>query len=99
MKRRKSESLAPDKAPEKRKRNITKKKSDFSDLPELSDEQLNIMSRVGRPPFGESARRLIAIRIDQKVLNSIRKIAEQSGQGYQTLINEILAQYVNRRSA
>ena len=37
-------------------------------FPEASDEQLRAMRRVGRPPLGEEARRLIAIRLDPEVL-------------------------------
>ena len=57
------------------------------------------MKRVGRPPLGTDARQLIAIRIDPEVLEKIRKAASKVGKGYQTLINEILAKYANKKSA
>src|SRR5438552_19010930 len=43
---------------------------DFSDIPEASPAQLRAMRRVGRPPLGVAARRLIAIRIDPQVLGA-----------------------------
>jgi uncharacterized protein (DUF4415 family) len=98
MPRRKLESLAQDKQAAKSAERISsKRKIDFSDIPELSNTQLNRMRRVGRPPLGHDARQLIAIRIDPNVLKKIRKAALRAGKGYQTLINEILAKYTEKR--
>jgi uncharacterized protein (DUF4415 family) len=72
---------------------------DFSDIPEASDEQLRAMRRVGRPPVGGGARRLIAIRVDPDVLERFRKEARRRKIGYQTLINEVLAQHVGKNVA
>ncbi len=73
---------------------------DFSDIPEASPEQLRAMRRVGRPPLGAAARRLIAIRIDPHVLGAVRREAKRRGLGYQSLINDLLAKHVARmRSA
>ena len=73
---------------------------DFSDIPEASSVQLGVMRRVGRPPLGSAARRLIAIRIDPLVLAAVRREAKRRALGYQSLINQILARYVARtRSA
>ena len=73
---------------------------DFSDIPEASPAQIRAMRRVGRPPFGAAARRLIAIRIDPEVLNAVRREAKRRGLGYQSLINNLLAKHVARvRSA
>ena len=73
---------------------------DFSDIPEASAKQLGAMRRVGRPPLGAEARRLIAIRIDPVVLDAVRREAKQRGLGYQSLINQLLAKHVGRaRSA
>jgi uncharacterized protein (DUF4415 family) len=69
---------------------------DFSDIPEASGEQLRTMRRVGRPPVGAAARRLIAIRVDPDVLERFRKEAKRRKIGYQTLINEVLAQHVGK---
>ncbi len=52
------------------------------------------MRRVGRPPLGDEPRRLIAIRVDARVLDQFRKEARRRKVGYQTLINEVLAQHV-----
>jgi uncharacterized protein (DUF4415 family) len=54
------------------------------------------MRRVGRPPLGDAPRQLIAIRVDPRVLESFRKEARRRRVGYQTLINEILAQHVRK---
>ncbi len=69
---------------------------DFSDLPEASATQLGAMRRVGRPPLGDTARQLIAIRLDAKVLARFRKEARRRGVGYQTLINEVLAKHARK---
>ena len=74
----------------------TKRVIDFSDIPESSPAQLRSMRRVGRPPLGATARRLIAIRLDAGVLEGFRKEARRRGVGYQTLINEVLAQHVRK---
>jgi len=73
---------------------------DFSDIPEASPAQLRAMRRVGRPPMGAKARRLIAIRIDPQVLDAVRQEAKRRGLGYQSLINDVLAKHTKRvRSA
>ena len=82
----------------KKERRTRVEKIDFSDVPELTDEQLARARRVGRPPFGRSARELIAIRIDPDVLRSLRVEATRAGIGYQMLIHRLLAEHV-RRSA
>jgi uncharacterized protein (DUF4415 family) len=74
----------------------TRQKIDFSDIPDSSPDQLRTMRRVGRPPLGERARQLIAIRVDADVLDAFRKEARKRKVGYQTLMNEILAQHARR---
>ena len=69
---------------------------DFSDIPAASIAQLGVMRRVGRPPLGSAARRLIAIRIDPLVLAAVRREAKRRALGYQSLINQILARHVAR---
>lgn len=54
------------------------------------------MRRVGRPPLGDAARRLIAIRLDPDVLERFRKEAKRRKMGYQTLINQVLAEHVGK---
>ena len=75
-----------------------RKRIDFSDIPELSKKQLSAMRRVGRPTLGDEPRRLIAIRMDAKVLEWLRKAATKKGMPYQSLINDILAERMKRAS-
>ena len=77
----------------------TTRKIDFSDIPNSSPEQLKTMRRVGRPPLGEEPRQLIAIRMDTQVLDEFRKEARRRRGGYQTLINEVLANHVRKSVA
>ena len=74
----------------------TARRIDFSDIPEASATQLGAIRRVGRPPLGATARQLIAIRLDAAVLARFRKEARRRGVGYQTLINEVLAEHVRK---
>jgi uncharacterized protein (DUF4415 family) len=83
----------------KREKYMPDNEIDYSDIPALTDEELKKMKRLGRPLLGEAARQLIAIRIDPATLDKLRELAEKAGKGYQTLINEILSQYVDKRSA
>ena len=70
----------------------TKKEGiDFSDIPELSERQLSLMRRVGRPPQGDQPKKQIAIRLDTQVLGWIKETASRKGVPYQSLINNILA--------
>ena len=63
---------------------------DFSDIPELSDEQLAHMRRVGRPPVGDRPKKPISIRLDQKVLEWVKRTAAALDRPYQSLISDIL---------
>ncbi len=74
------------------------KKIDFSDIPKLSEKQLSRMRRVGRPTLGDEPRKLIAIRLDPKVLGWLRRTAEKKGLPYQSLVNEILAEEMKKAS-
>ena len=74
----------------------TRRKIDFSDIPDSSVGQLTSMRRVGRPPLGAEPRQLIAIRVDAGVLEQFRKEARRRRVGYQTLINEVLARHVRK---
>ena len=73
-----------------------KRRIDYSDIPELTTKQLRSMRRVGRPPAGRSAKRLIAFRIDPKLLRQLEARAKSEGIGYQTLMHEILSRSVRR---
>src|SRR5256885_16863365 len=74
--------------PMRRRRGI-----DFSDIAEVSPAQLRAMRRVGRPPLGAEARRLIAIRIDPQALDAVRREGKRGGLGSQSLVNNLLAEY------
>ena len=74
----------------------TRRMIDFSDIPDSSPEQLKTMCRIGRPPIGRAPRQLIAIRVDPDVLESFRKEARRRRVGYQTLINEVLAEHTRK---
>jgi uncharacterized protein (DUF4415 family) len=82
----------------KKEKNTKSKKINYSDIPKLSDKQLSRMHRVGRPTVGDEPRKLIAIRLDAKVLGWLRKTAEKKGLPYQTLVNEILAEEMRKAS-
>lgn len=77
----------------------TSRKIDFCDISDSSPEQLRAMRRVGRPPLGDEPRQLIAIRVNPTVLDQFRKEARRRRIGYQTLINEVLAQHVRKNVA
>lgn len=74
----------------------TPRKIDFTDIPEASTTQLQVMRRVGRPPLGDAPRQLIAIRVDAGVLQQFRKEARRRRVGYQTLINDVLAKHARK---
>ena len=56
------------------------------------------MRRVGRPTLGDEPRKLIAIRLDPKVLGWLRRTAEKRGLPYQSLVNQILAEEMRKAS-
>ena len=82
----------------KKEKRMKRRKIDFSDIAELSDKQLSRMRRVGRPTAGDEPRKLIAIRLDAKVLGWLRKSAEKIGLPYQSLVNQILAKEMRKAS-
>jgi predicted DNA binding CopG/RHH family protein len=62
---------------------------DFSDIPELTDEQLATARRVGRPR-SDNPKKLIAIRLSPKLLANIQRMAARKRKPYQTLMQELL---------
>ena len=72
---------------------------DFSDIPEITEEQIRNGFRPGRPLLGSSPRMMIAIRIDPAVLKKLKSYADKKGKRYQTLINEILGKFVKKEAA
>jgi len=91
-----SESLAQGKHPAKRGRLMPEKKIDFSDIPELSDQQLKGARRVGRPPTGR-AKQLIALRVSPALLAKLKKMANQKRVPYQALMHQLLEKATSRR--
>lgn len=69
---------------------------DFSDIPELTGEDLKRARRVGRPK-SPHAKQLIAIRIDPRLLARLRRLAQSKQKPYQTLIHELLERAASRR--
>lgn len=67
---------------------------DFSDIPELTDEQLSKFTRRGRPVVGDSPRKAVSIRIESNVLDKLKSKAKKKGVAYQSLINDILKRAV-----
>ncbi len=61
----------------------------FSDIPELSVEQLKRMRRIGRPAT-EMAKQLIAMSLSPRLLTAFRQMPAKQGKPYQTLIQELL---------
>ena len=82
----------------KKGKGTRRKKIDYSDIPELSQRQLTSLRRVGRPPIGDEPRKLIAIRLDPKILEWVRKTAARKRLPYQSLINDILAREMKKAS-
>jgi predicted DNA binding CopG/RHH family protein len=82
----------------KKEKNMKSPKINFSDIPELSTRRLSRMRRVGRQTVGDAPRKLIAIRLDAKVLGRLRKTAEKKGLPYQSFVNEIRAGEMRKAS-
>ena len=80
----------------KKEKSTKSKKIDFSDIPDRSDKQLSRMRRVGRPTLGDEPRKLIAIRLDPRVLGWLRRTAASKGLPYQSLVNKILAEEMKK---
>lgn len=96
MPKRSASSAPGARAAKSARRTAAARPIDFSEIAEASREQLRGMRRVGRPPLGDGARRLIAIRLDPEVLVRFRKEAKRRNVGFQTLINRVLAEYVGK---
>jgi uncharacterized protein (DUF4415 family) len=89
MKKKSSVSSVQEKRPVRRGRHIPDSEIDFSDIPELTDEQLARGRRVGRP-MSEQVKELISIRIDPMLLFKLKKLAEKKKKPYQKMIHEML---------
>ena len=89
MAKKHSASSAHDRRVVRSARPIPDRDIDFSDIPEMTDEELRRARRVGRPKSG-MAKHLIAIRISPRLLADLQKMATKQGKPYQTLIHELL---------
>src|SRR3989442_14805419 len=76
-------------------KHIPDRRIDFSDIPESTAEELKRARRVGRPARG-TEKQLIAVRLDPKLLASLRRMAAKLGEPYQTLIHELLEKATRR---
>jgi uncharacterized protein (DUF4415 family) len=70
---------------------MTDEDIDYSDMPPLSDRDLKKM-KVFIPP----EKRTVTIRLDADVLDWLK---EYQPKGYQTLINAVLREYMNKKEA
>ena len=77
-------------------RHLPDSQIDFSDIPELREDELAGARKVGRPPHGESAKQLIALRVDPDLLRRLRVVASSKGLPYQTFIHRILERSMAR---
>ena len=82
MAKKQSASSAQGKRAAKNAKHILDSQIDFTDVPDSTDEELKRARRVGRPSSG-NAKQLIAIRIDPKVLDQLRRLAEKEDKPYQ----------------
>lgn len=71
---------------------------DYSDIPEISENQIRSAKRVGpgRPPYGAVPRKPVSIKLDHGLLEELKKEAKKEKIGYQTLIHEILEEHVSQ---
>ncbi len=93
MAKKRSGSSARDKRPVRSARHLPDSEIDFSDIPELSDQQLARAKPVGRPK-AENPKQLIAFRVSPNLIYKLRKIAKKKRKPYQTLMHELLEQAV-----
>ncbi len=98
MKKKQSESSARDKRPTASERHIPDSKLDFSDIPELTEEELKGGRRVGRPK-SDKTKQLIAVRLDPELLGKLRELAAKQDKPYQTLMHELLETAVEDEAA
>ncbi|MBV9242028.1 MAG: hypothetical protein JO314_08465 [Acidobacteria bacterium] len=91
-------SSAPDKRRGANVKHITDEEIDFSDIPELTDDQLKRAVRIGRPATG-SAKHMIAFRISPNLLSKIRKLADKNNTPYQTYLHQLLEDAVGKKAA
>ena len=89
MAKQQSGSSAQDKRRFKNVKHIPDSQIDFSDIPELTPQELKRAKRIGRPRLAYP-KQLMAIRISPDLLYRIRKLAKKRRRPYQTLMHELL---------
>lgn len=89
MAKKRSASSVQGRHPRKNVKHIPDSEIDFSDIPELDQDDLSKARRVGRPK-SDSPKQLIAMRIAPDLLLSLRKLAKRRKKPYQTLMHELL---------
>ena len=94
MAKKQSESSVRGKLHAKNEKHISDSEIDFSDIPELTDEELERGRRVGRPKK-DNPKQMIALRIDPLLLGKLRKLASKQKKPYQTLLHELLEEAVD----
>ena len=93
MAKKRAELSAPAKRRGENAKHIPEREIDFSDVPELTEEELTKGRRVGRPK-SDHAKQLIAFRIDPRLLTKLRKLASKKRKPYQTLLHELLEEAI-----
>ncbi len=81
---------------EAKSRHVPDEEIDFSDIPEITEEQFRRMRpvRLGRPPLGERPRKAISIKLDPDLIARLKREAKRKKTKYQSLIHRILEQNV-----
>jgi len=95
MAKKQSASLARGKRPARSVKHLPDSEIDFSDIPELTDEQLSNAKPVGRPRI-KNPKQLMAFRMSPNLIFELRKLAKKKKKPYQTLMHELLEQAVKR---
>ena len=98
MTKKRSESSAHDQRRGKSARPIPDSKIDFSDIPELTDEQLKSAKRIGRPRI-DNPKQLIAVRMAPSLIASLKKLARKRKRPYQSILHELLEKAVKKEAA
>lgn len=73
-------------------RDMDDREIDFSDIPELTDEQLKQFKRVNKP-----LTRKVTINLNENVIVYFKEQANATGIPYQTLINLYLTDCANKK--
>lgn len=98
MAKKRSELSQPVRRRAKSAKPIADSKIDFSDIPEMTEQELKCGRRVGRPK-SDFAKQLIAIRIDPRLLKKLKKLAAKKRKPYQSLMHELLESAIEDEAA